>query len=256
MASSACRRLAVFGGNGYVGQRICALAVDAGLDVVSLSRSGSGSLPASVRDAEWASKVDFVAGVDALEPATFAGALDGVDAVVVSIGSPPVPTRDAAATELQRRTNANAAVLEAIGDRTSEIGRVVVVSATMPQWAPQGYRQGKLEMEDALTSLVSAEGTSGTFGGVILRPAGVSGTRHESSMSVPLWVVMTPVSQAMQVLSTPLKALAKAAPSVFEGVVDPFVSVDAVARAALGGVTSDEYGGKLTILENDELLKA
>ena len=80
----------------------------------------------------------------------------------------------------------------------------------MPRWVATGYRQGKLEMEASIEDFVasaSGSSTEGKAGGVVLRPGGVYGTRYASGYAIPLWVVMTPMSRVMQLLSGPLGML-------------------------------------------------
>ena len=48
--------LVVFGGNGYVGTRVCAEAINSGLRVVSISRRGR---PAHIRET-WADEVEWI----------------------------------------------------------------------------------------------------------------------------------------------------------------------------------------------------
>ena len=48
-------KLLVFGGNGFVGSRVCEEALKTGLDVVSISRSGRPKL-----SADWVSSMEWV----------------------------------------------------------------------------------------------------------------------------------------------------------------------------------------------------
>ena len=50
-------KLIVFGGNGFVGTRVCEEALQTGLAVVSVSRSGA---PKSAPSASWTSQVDWL----------------------------------------------------------------------------------------------------------------------------------------------------------------------------------------------------
>ena len=54
-ASAGLPSLVVFGGNGFVGSRICEEAVKTGLAVVSISRSGGPK-----QNAAWTSDVEWV----------------------------------------------------------------------------------------------------------------------------------------------------------------------------------------------------
>ena len=86
-------KVVVFGGNGFVGSHILqALAARASpSNLVSLSRSGA--MPKHLHRAEWAQGVEW-AKADCMEPETYSSALKDADAVVIAVGSPPVPFVD------------------------------------------------------------------------------------------------------------------------------------------------------------------
>eukprot|EP01135_Chromosphaera_perkinsii_P005612 Nk52_evm26s355 gene=Nk52_evmTU26s355 len=76
-------RVAVFGGNGFLGQAICRALVCAGMDVISISRSGK-----KPTGFPFAKKVDWrVGNAITQSPEDLAGLLKGCDAVVNTIGS-------------------------------------------------------------------------------------------------------------------------------------------------------------------------
>eukprot|EP00803_Ostreobium_quekettii_P006796 evm.model.scf_48.15 EVM.evm.TU.scf_48.15 scf_48:96368-101108(+) len=80
-ADSGAPKMVVFGGNGFVGSRVCEQGVNMGLKVVSVSRSGRpGWLSAA-----WAGHVDWQKG-DALEPASYSEILKGATAAVSCVG--------------------------------------------------------------------------------------------------------------------------------------------------------------------------
>jgi len=242
------KRLVVFGGNGFVGQRVCAEAIRRGLQVCSVSRSGDAGLPSSVKSASWAESVDWQRG-DAGDPSTFEAVLDHADAVVIAIGSPPIPAQD---VEWQRRVNANAAILDAVETRNDTISRLTCVSARMPQWIASGYRLGKLDMEERAREIQA--GSGGVMGVTLIKPGAVYGTRHlPNGMPIPLWVVLSPISKILQVASAPAMALERALPSVFGGLLAPFADVDALGRAAVDSLLKDQYGTVITEVEASDL---
>ncbi|CAN1341705.1 Uncharacterized protein At1g32220, chloroplastic [Linum perenne] len=73
-------KLLVLGGNGFVGSHILREAVDRGLSVASLSRSGKSSL-----HDPWANNVFWYQG-NLLSPDSWKDALDGVSAVISCVG--------------------------------------------------------------------------------------------------------------------------------------------------------------------------
>jgi hypothetical protein len=92
-AGGAARRLVVFGGSGFVGCATAQEALARGLDVLCLSRSGAP--PAAVASQPWARRATW-AKADALQPDSYRQQLVGAEAVVISIGSPPLPFVDRA----------------------------------------------------------------------------------------------------------------------------------------------------------------
>ncbi len=87
MAATAAK-LIILGGSGFVGAAVAEEALRRGMNVVCLSRSGSTEAPHA-----WADKATW-AKADALKPDTYREHLRGAAAVVVSIGSPPLPFVD------------------------------------------------------------------------------------------------------------------------------------------------------------------
>ena len=83
------------------------------------------------RQEAWAKDVTWTAG-DALEPETYAAALAGARAVIVAVGSPPVPTSDVA-WQLKMNGTTNATAVEAAGE--AGVSRVVLRGAPTPAGA-------------------------------------------------------------------------------------------------------------------------
>ena len=102
MASAACaaKRLVVFGGSGFVGGAVAEAALQRGAAVLCLSRTGAPA--AGLAEQPWAQRAQW-AKADALQPDTYRDKLRGADAVVISIGSPPLPFVDRAAQARARR---------------------------------------------------------------------------------------------------------------------------------------------------------
>ncbi|CCX11454.1 Similar to Uncharacterized protein C1840.09; acc. no. O74482 [Pyronema omphalodes CBS 100304] len=79
------RTLLVCGGSGFLGSRICKIASSRNWAVTSLSRSGEPNWAAEGSRPEWASKINWKKG-DVMNPETYKDSLEGVDAVVHSMG--------------------------------------------------------------------------------------------------------------------------------------------------------------------------
>ena len=75
--------LVVFGGNGYIGQRVCASAVQSGSKVISISRSG---LPPQISE-EWVQQVQWKKG-DISSPSTdLTNIIKGANGAVSCVGA-------------------------------------------------------------------------------------------------------------------------------------------------------------------------
>mmetsp|Transcript_30091 Transcript_30091/g.93090 ORF Transcript_30091/g.93090 Transcript_30091/m.93090 type:complete len:157 (-) Transcript_30091:433-903(-) len=138
MAQQAIKRIVVFGGNGFVGSTVLRhLAAIEHVAPVSVSRGGA--MPPHA--APFGDKVDWRAG-DCLEPSTYSELLEGAAAVVLSVGTPPLP---GASREANGASNAR--VLEAAA--AADVPRAVLVNATMPAWlgavGAGGYADGGAE---------------------------------------------------------------------------------------------------------------
>lgn len=77
--------LIVFGGNGFLGKRICQEAIRQGFKVTSVSRSGLPPKNTTAGDLRWIDQVNWVSG-DIFEPDTYKDRLSEADNVVHSMG--------------------------------------------------------------------------------------------------------------------------------------------------------------------------
>lgn len=91
-------KVVVFGGNGFVGSNILKVLRARSVDAISVSRSGVK--PKHLEGQSWAAEIAWTRG-DALTPASYQDALKGASAVVISVGSPPVPVADVAWQTMQ-----------------------------------------------------------------------------------------------------------------------------------------------------------
>lgn len=62
--------IVVFGGNGYVGQRVCEIGVKSNYNVISISRKGKPENDKFDNQGAWTNKVQWLQG-DALDPKTY-----------------------------------------------------------------------------------------------------------------------------------------------------------------------------------------
>ncbi|PSC68148.1 NAD dependent epimerase dehydratase family [Micractinium conductrix] len=212
-------RLIVFGGNGYVGSRVCQAGLAMGAAVTSVSRSGR---PRNLTGA-WLDSVEWVQG-DALDPqAPWRGMLKGAAGVVSTLG-----TFGSNALMYRVCGEANMNVMDVAAE--AGVPRFAFISVhdyKFPAgWRAQdfllrGYFQGKRDAEAHMAAVYPT-------GGVALRPGFIYGTRAVGTTQVHLGWVGAPLKAALSIL--PTRSLANI-PIVGAGFVPP-VSVEAVGKAA------------------------
>ena len=220
----AARRLVVFGGSGFVGTRVLRSALASGLKVASASRGG-----APVADEPDLGSVEWLKA-DVERPAELNAALTGADAVVSCIGA-------FGSNDFMRRINgdANAAIAEAAA--AAGVKRFVYVSAETFRPVAlvlPGYFEGKGIAEAAVAKHFGSAGC-------VLRPPAVYGTRAVTkNVKLPIGLVGAPLAALLS--SRPMRTLSGALGPVGD-LLMPWVSVEAVADAAVAHVLADEAEG-------------
>ena len=146
------RRLLVIGGNGFVGTRVVKTALAQGMRVASLSRSGAPA-DAISPDVEWLT-ADAVAGGPPVREA-----LAGCDAVISCLGA---FGSNAFMHELNGGANAALAEIaaEAGVQRFAFVSASVIqpVAKAMAAAGYEGYYEGKVKAEEAVTRIFGADG--------------------------------------------------------------------------------------------------
>uniref|UniRef100_A0A6N2KSE9 NAD(P)-binding domain-containing protein n=1 Tax=Salix viminalis TaxID=40686 RepID=A0A6N2KSE9_SALVM len=174
-------KLLVLGGNGFVGSHICKEAVDRGLTVASLSRSGRPSIHDS-----WVNNVIWHQG-SLLSSDSWMEALNGVTSVISCVGG-------FGSQSYMYKINGTANI-NAIGAASEKgVKRFVYISAAdfgLVNYLLQGYYEGKKAAETELL-------TKFAYGGVILRPGFIHGTRNVGSVKLPLGVIGSPLEMVLQ----------------------------------------------------------
>ncbi|OAY64155.1 uncharacterized protein At1g32220, chloroplastic [Ananas comosus] len=211
-------KLLVLGGNGFVGSHVCKEALDRGLSVSSLSRSGRSSIRES-----WADKVEWHQG-DLLVPDSLKDVMNGVAAVISCVGGFGSNTQ---MYKINGTANINA--IRAAAEQG--VKRFVYISAAdfgLANYLLQGYYEGKRAAEAELLAKF-------TYGGVILRPGFIHGTRQVGSMKIPLGLIGSPLEMILQ-HAKPLNRLPGVGP-----LFTPPVSVTAVAKVAVRAATDPVF---------------
>ncbi|CAD5191157.1 unnamed protein product [Musa acuminata subsp. burmannicoides] len=204
-------KLLVLGGNGFVGSHVCKEALDQGLSVSSLSRSGRSSIRES-----WADKVEWLQG-SLLVPESWKDVMNDVTAVISCVGG---FGSNSYMYKINGTSNINA--IRAAAEKAG-VKRFVYISAAdfgLVNYLLQGYYEGKRAAEAELL-------TKFTYGGVILRPGFIYGTRQVGSMKIPLGLIGSPLEMVLQ-HAKPLNRLPLVGP-----LLTPPVNVTAVAKVAV-----------------------
>jgi uncharacterized protein YbjT (DUF2867 family) len=228
-------RLVIFGGNGYVGQRIVRSALAFGYDVISISRSGAPSNTSAERSffrehLKDDHGVQWVSG-DVFKPESYQEFLKGATGVVSCIGA-------FGSDSFMQKVNGDAnclAVSESLRAGVPQFVFVSTVENTLPKFVLRGYFEGKRRAEEAVMDAYPHSGT-------ILRPSFVYGCRDVGSTSVPLGLLGKPMQV---VLSMPGVKELQNLPGM-KALLTPPVSVDDVGLvAAAAAVPKDTLGEDL-----------
>mmetsp|Transcript_22922 Transcript_22922/g.26952 ORF Transcript_22922/g.26952 Transcript_22922/m.26952 type:complete len:239 (+) Transcript_22922:23-739(+) len=224
-------KVVVFGGNGFVGSNILKELCLKSIPAISVSRSGLK--PKYLASAGWDNSSIIWHKGDALEPRTYTSVLtEDVKAVVISIGSPPVPFVDES-YQIMMNGGTNCTIIEAA--REAGIKKVVLINASMPDWAAAGYRKGKLQAESCAKEFVKNDPTRSSL---VLKPGAIYGTRYtQSGIPIPLTPILGPLSFA-------LKSLPGGVSGFLEGVgVLAPTHVDVLAKVAVDFIDSETETG-------------
>ncbi|CAH1427349.1 unnamed protein product [Lactuca virosa] len=208
----ASEKVLVLGGNGFVGSHICKEALDRGLSVASLSRSGKPS----IKD-PWANKVSWHQG-DLLSGDSWKEALNEVTSVISCVGG-------FGSNTFMYKINGTANINAVRAAAEKGIKRFVYISASdfgVINYLLQGYYEGKRATETELL-------TKFPYGHVILRPGFIYGTRRVGNMKLPLGVIGSPLEMVLQYAKS-LNQIPVIGP-----LLTPPVDVKAVAKVAVRG---------------------
>ena len=237
-------RIVVYGGNGFVGSVIVEKIAKNGFFCTNISRTGKKNPRLNGRNEEWMKKVEWIRG-DANDPDL--SILAKANAVIISIGSPPLPTFSKQVFDKQifKNGETNESVIEAA--KKVNVNRVVLISAHVPNILKRkgfGYYAGKHKAFIAAKKFV---GSSPHRTAVVLKPSGIYGTRYtKSGIPIPLWLFMKPISYIQRMLPS---FITKHLPA-------KLVSVEEVASAAAkAAIEINNSKKQLLIIENEHIIK-
>lgn len=239
-ATAAARKIVVFGGAGYVGKAICRAAVQNGMEVVSVTRSG---VPGS--DRPWAAKVTWVAG-DALDPSSYDEHLVGSTSVVHSVGilleksgykkallgnSPSTQDNSQVTYESANRDTAVTAASAAARKGVSSF--IYISAAGAPPGIDKRYITTKREAENILSSFTE-------FRSILLRPGFIYSEESPKTLALALPMLGT---DAVQDYIPPLKNFLGSFLKSHDLTVGQPVALHVLASALVQAVRSPEASG-------------
>ncbi|XP_052205085.1 uncharacterized protein At1g32220, chloroplastic-like [Diospyros lotus] len=211
-------KLLVLGGSGFVGSHVCREAVMRGLNVSSLSRSGRPSLYKS-----WANNVFWHQG-NLLSTDSLKNALNGVTCVISCVGG-------FGSNSFMYKINGTANINAIRAAAEQGVKRFVYVSAAefgLANYLLQGYYEGKRAAETELMIRFP-------YGGVILRPGFIHGTRKVGTLELPLGIIGAPLEMVLQ-QAKPLSQIPVVGP-----LFTPPVNVNSLARVAVRAATDPVF---------------
>ncbi|KAH0895635.1 hypothetical protein HID58_045203 [Brassica napus] len=213
-------KLLVLGGNGFVGSHVCKEALDRGLSVSSLSRSGKSSLQES-----WASRVTWHQG-NLLSSDSLKDALDGVTSVISCVGG-------FGSNSYMYKINGTANINAIRAASEKGVKRFVYISAAdfgLANYLLSGYYEGKRAAETELL-------TRFAYGGIVLRPGFIWNSQrweHEDPIG-SLWLTNGDGKRVLQ-QAKPLNQLPLVGP-----LFTPPVNVESVAKVAVRAATDPVF---------------
>ena len=188
--TNSLQNIVIFGGTGFVGSNIAETLWEStsNAKVSCVSRSGTQPIHLHGDENAWANSVNWLScdinANDALEQVS--NIVAGADAVIIAVGSPPLPTFSKVAYDKQYRSNGagNMTILEACARHKPK--HIVIIGAAIPAAFRRqrfAYYQGKHDLIQCAEDLFANSETQVS----ILYPSVIYGRRHtRSGHAVPL----------------------------------------------------------------------
>ena len=198
-------RIAVLGGNGFVGQRVLEELVARQHHVRCFSRSGSKPIHMQNKEFAWSENVEWLkADGTELSPQQLAGC----DALICLVGAPPIPRLGSQAIKKERYYNGAANVHAIKAARQAGIERLALLGARIPSFARNrffGYFLGK---RDSLREAYDfAELPKRRI--FIAQPFLITGKRYlKSGKAIPLDIMLAPFQAISFGLLTSVEVIA------------------------------------------------
>lgn len=186
-------KVAIYGGNGFVGTHIAKALTTRGISVVCLSRTGHK--PIHLVNETWSESVRWCKG-DASSPSL--DCLKQVDVVISTVGSPPIPTFSQEAYDKQLFANGTSNVQLIETSLAAGIKRLVIIGANIP-WPLNrdsfAYAKGK---KMAFESAEKFSQHSSDHCALVLQPGTIMGKRFTTTgKCIPLDTFLGPLGMIL-----------------------------------------------------------
>eukprot|EP00854_Cymbomonas_tetramitiformis_P009201 gene9201-10905_t len=218
------QRIVVLGGNGFVGSAVCRAALQSGLRVTSVNRSG----PPTTGEA-WIGDVEWTSG-DVFNEESWVNVLQGATAVVSCIGG-------FGSNADMERINGDATIAAIDSAATAMVPRFVFV-AVHDYNIPAEFKN-----------------QIGYFGGVVLKPGFIYGDRvvpELNNVTLPLGLAGEPLKELLKIELVKNITSKIADIPASDVLLVPPVSVDAVAAAAVQAAIDKGINGVLDVAAIEE----
>ncbi|RYE25039.1 MAG: NAD-dependent epimerase/dehydratase family protein [Sphingobacteriales bacterium] len=216
--------IVITGGNGFLGRNICKAVSEAGLEAISISRSGK---PADIDDSEY-EQVQWLPA-DIFEPHSWSQTLKNAKAVIHCVG---ILEEDATKGFTHQRMIYETARIAGIEAEKAGVEKFVFVSASAgPPGTPDSYIACKRKAEDCLSDK--------NFELAILCPGMLYGKERPDTIRTKN---LLKVAGAIPIIGKKIRE-------------DHPLEVDVVAHVALMAALDETVKGILTVQEMDKLYK-
>ncbi|SMN21252.1 similar to Saccharomyces cerevisiae YLR290C Putative protein of unknown function [Maudiozyma saulgeensis] len=276
------QKLVVFGGNGFLGKRICQQAVLKGMQVTGLSRSGKPPVPLTNNDKHWIKEVSWNSA-DIFDPDTYVAYLKDRPNVVDTIGillenenykkdlkngltlsslfkRAPNPLLHPRNSEDQEKHNSNF-TYERINTKSAMIladtfktileknnGDLISKPSLTYVSADKGFLVIPKEYINSkrraeLYLLDMAKDVTNPFRPIIIRP----GFMFDELNTMQFNDVRTLLHDGLEVLNCANKLILRNQFQIMNDIIRPTISTQQVGRSLVDKITNQKYSGILTL---------
>lgn len=182
-------RIAVLGGNGFVGQRVLEKLIKDGHKARCFSRTGDKPLHMSSIEFAWSDQVEWIKADGARLPPS---QLEDCDGLICVVGAPPIPRLGSKAIQRQRALNAEANIKAIQLAGQVGIKRVALLGAKIPCFLRNRYFGYFLGKRDSLRA-AKVFSDRQEHHAAIIQPWLIMGRRYlKNGKAIPLDILSRP----------------------------------------------------------------